>query len=197
MPSNYILNILPCPALSTRTVRLMITPQTKVNISDNEKWLTLPNLTNLYLFKVGVKKQREDTEKKRKKITSMMYYIRRREYILNYLEYKRRLKEVFIKSGFGEFPQSAVWFKFFLPMPKSWSKKKRNSLCFQPHVQTPDTSNFHKAMEDSCSEKDSVNWDYRASKFWIDAKDGYIEIETGSLPPAIGYRKLTTEDILK
>lgn len=185
------------PSTEIKTIRLMITPQTKVNISDNEKWLTLPGLTKVYLFKVGVKKHREDIEKKRKKITSMMYYIRRREYILNYLEYKRRLKLIFIKSGMGAFPQCNVWFKFFLPMPKSWSRKKRAAHCFQEHQSVPDASNFHKAAEDSCSEKDATNWDYRASKFWIDAKDGYIEIETGSLPPAIGYRKLTTEDILK
>lgn len=180
-----------------KTVRLLITPQTKVNISDNEKWLTAPTLTDVYLFQVGVKKYREDIEQNHKKITSMMYYIRRRRYILHYLEYKRKLRTIFNESGLPEFPVANVWFKFYIPMPLSWAKKKKKQLHLEPHQNVPDASNFHKALEDACSIKDRTNWDYRASKFWIDAKDGYIDIELGSLPPARGYKKFTIEDILK
>lgn len=38
---------------------------------------------------------------------------------------------------------------FFMPMPKSWSKKKRAEMKGQPHRQAPDLSNLIKALEDA------------------------------------------------
>lgn len=42
---------------------------------------------------------------------------------------------------------------FVLPMPQSWSRKKKNLMRGQPHVQKPDLSNLLKAIEDALYSK--------------------------------------------
>lgn len=53
-----------------------------------------------------------------------------------------------------------VSLQFVLPMPKSWSKKKRAEMNGRPHKQTPDLSNMIKAIEDSLLKDDSRVWHY-------------------------------------
>ena len=55
---------------------------------------------------------------------------------------------------------------FFLPMPRSWSKKKREKFYLMPHRQKPDRSNLVKAIEDATTKNDQDIFDLRASKFW-------------------------------
>ena len=56
---------------------------------------------------------------------------------------------------------------FVLPMPKSWSKKKRNAMTGREHTQKPDLSNLLKALEDAVLEDDSHMWRYGGlSKRW-------------------------------
>ena len=40
---------------------------------------------------------------------------------------------------------------FYLPMPASWSKKKRNDMLRRPHCQKPDLDNLAKAVLDGLS----------------------------------------------
>ena len=64
---------------------------------------------------------------------------------------------------------------FYIPMPQSWSKKKKKAMDGQPHQQTPDLDNLLKALSDACYQDDSVIWHYSAiSKRW--GKEGRIEI---------------------
>lgn len=179
------------------TYRLFITPKTKVNISDNEKWMLSEKISEEYLLAIGKKKRAKQIEegKDPKKAVKETCYVDRRRYMLTYFDYKRKVKELFLQCGLNEFPTNGVWFRFFIDMPVSWSKKKKNMMRFEPHESTPDASNFHKALEDSCSVADRKNWDYRATKFWNDT--GFIEIEIGSLPKAIGYNKVIKPDVLK
>lgn len=58
---------------------------------------------------------------------------------------------------------------FVLPMPKSWSKKKRIEMAGAPHRQKPDKDNLEKALLDALFEDDSHVWDGRVSKLWGDA----------------------------
>lgn len=182
-----------------KIIRLMITPQTKVNISDNEKWMLAPSITDEYLLRVGKKKREKQIEegKDEKKLISEKAYLNRKNYMLRYFEYKRKVRELFYQSGLREYPTNNVFFKFYLPMPKSWSKKKRDKYCFEPHQSVCDASNLHKSLEDACSDADRKNWDYRAAKFWYPEKEGFIEIEIGAMQPAVGYRKYKKEDLLK
>ena len=44
---------------------------------------------------------------------------------------------------------------FVVPMPKSWSKKKKVQMENQPHTQTPDLDNLAKALFDAHMSDDS------------------------------------------
>jgi len=44
--------------------------------------------------------------------------------------------------------------RFVLPMPKSWSKKKRREMLGQPHRQRPDLDNLLKALMDATNKED-------------------------------------------
>lgn len=55
---------------------------------------------------------------------------------------------------------------FVLPMPKSWSAKRRLELHGQPHQQKPDRDNLEKALLDACFGEDSHIWDGRTTKLW-------------------------------
>ena len=55
---------------------------------------------------------------------------------------------------------------FILPMPKSWSKRKRDRYNGEPHLTTPDLDNLVKSICDSLYSNDSAIWDFRATKIW-------------------------------
>jgi len=56
---------------------------------------------------------------------------------------------------------------FIMPMPKSWSKKKKALMNGKPHTQKPDLSNLIKAFEDVLCKNDSFIWSYKnCNKFW-------------------------------
>ena len=67
--------------------------------------------------------------------------------------------------------------EFHIPMPKSWSKKKKELHNGNPHKQRPDLDNYIKAWCDSVFEEDSVVWRFKASKRWTD-KEGHIKLST-------------------
>lgn len=72
------------------------------------------------------------------------------------------------------FPESGSHVIFHMPMPKSWSKKKRAEMLGQPHRQKPDRDNLEKALMDAVYENDESVWDMRTTKIWSDI--GCIEI---------------------
>ena len=63
---------------------------------------------------------------------------------------------------------------FVMPMPKSWSGKKRQALDGQPHQSRPDVDNLCKALLDALYDEDSHIHDIRISKVW--GVDGDIRI---------------------
>ena len=76
-------------------------------------------------------------------------------------------------------PTQGASIHFVLPMPKSWSKKKRAEMNGQPHQQKPDVSNLLKALEDAVLVDDSVVWHYAGmTKTW--GEEGCIEILTNA-----------------
>jgi Holliday junction resolvase RusA-like endonuclease len=64
---------------------------------------------------------------------------------------------------------------FLIPMPKSWSKKKKGEMIGKPHKQKPDLDNLIKALGDAVYKDDSVIWNITATKRWWDT--GMISIE--------------------
>jgi Holliday junction resolvase RusA-like endonuclease len=63
---------------------------------------------------------------------------------------------------------------FILPMPKSWSAKKREEMNGEAHTQKPDIDNLLKSLMDAVFPDDSHVWDVRITKLWGDK--GAIEI---------------------
>jgi Holliday junction resolvase RusA-like endonuclease len=63
-------------------------------------------------------------------------------------------------------PESGYHVIFVLPMPPSWSKKKRALMDGEPHQQKPDKDNLEKALLDALFGEDSHIWDGRVTKIW-------------------------------
>lgn len=76
--------------------------------------------------------------------------------------------------GDRPFPEAGATLIFRVPMPASWSKKKRAAMDGQPHRQRPDVDNYAKAVLDALHTDDSGVWDLRVVKRW--AVDGAIEL---------------------
>lgn len=71
---------------------------------------------------------------------------------------------------------------FVMPMPKSWSQKRKCAMRGQPHESKPDKDNLEKAFLDAIHKEDSGVWDGQVTKLWGDT--GKILIKT--LPPGMG-----------
>ncbi|MBM7346076.1 Holliday junction resolvase RusA-like endonuclease [Pantoea coffeiphila] len=79
-----------------------------------------------------------------------------------------------------QLPVSGCHVTFVLPMPASWSRKKRAASAGQPHQQKPDVDNLMKALMDALFADDSSVWDFRVSKIW--GETGSIRIAEISEP---------------
>jgi len=95
---------------------------------------------------------------------------KKRPAVIKYWYFKDSCKELNIKL-----PEENFHVHFILPMPKSWSKKKRNKMNKQPHKQRPDKDNLEKALLDAIFDEDSMISDSRVSKWW--GEQGAIIIE--------------------
>lgn len=87
-----------------------------------------------------------------------------RTVVQKYWAYRDDVRKFCEKKGYvqGEFLDVV----FVLPMPKSWSKKKRESFLGKKHQAKPDTDNLVKAWLDAHLEEDSHVWDIKALKVW-------------------------------
>lgn len=81
--------------------------------------------------------------------------------VLRYLAYKDecQLNRVTL-------PQSGYHITFVMPMPSSWSKKKKSEYNRRPHQQKPDKDNLEKALLDAVMSEDCAVWDGRVTKIW-------------------------------
>lgn len=75
--------------------------------------------------------------------------------------------ELRLKWGKDELPDTFA-IHFFIPMPDSWSKKKKERMNFTAHQQRPDIDNYLKAFLDALCEDDSYVWRIKATKVWAD-----------------------------
>ena len=69
---------------------------------------------------------------------------------------------------------------FYIPMPESWSKKKKESMCGKPHQNKPDLDNILKFIMDTLLPEGDQNvhtivakklWDYEGKIIFRDAND--------------------------
>ena len=89
---------------------------------------------------------------------------KKRPCVLRYWAYKDELNLIANRIGF-EMPETMA-IKFVLPMPKSWSEKKKCKMVGEPHKQTPDLDNLCKAFWDCLADQDKHLWYVVLTKYW-------------------------------
>ena len=89
------------------------------------------------------------------------------------LSYRAFADEMRVQAEGWELPD-AFHVRFIVPMPISWSKKKRLQMVSTPHRQRPDLDNFIKSF-DCLREDDSSIWKISAEKVW--GEEGAIIID--------------------
>lgn len=85
----------------------------------------------------------------------------KRECVQRYWKFKDQVRE----AGLA-ITESCAHVIFVLPMPKSWSKKKKHEMWNKPHQQKPDVDNLMKALLDAIFDDDAHIWDARVTKVW-------------------------------
>jgi len=115
-----------------------IDPCPAPRMTRSDKWKTDPN------HKDPRKRQRECVRK---------YFAFRQEFIALCKEQKYQL-------------QDTLDIVFYLPMPESWSKKKKIEMFMKPHQQRPDADNLTKSVLDSFGIDDGFVWSITAKKYW-------------------------------
>jgi len=89
---------------------------------------------------------------------------KKRPIVLKYWAFKKELvlKANKAKLKLGE----ELNIIFYLPMPDSWSKKKKELMNDKPHQQTPDLDNLTKSAQDCLCEQDNFIWKLNCEKRW-------------------------------
>jgi hypothetical protein len=88
-----------------------------------------------------------------------------RKPVVSYFNYKRTLEAFSWRDKYVVTNRLSLI--FVIPMPSSWSKKKRLSMIGQPHTVKPDLDNLIKAFKDALCENDSHIHTYdQMSKVW-------------------------------
>ena len=90
-------------------------------------------------------------------------------------QYRAFADELRLKMGDFILPD-AFDIIFYLPVPMSWSNKKKEAMHNRPHQQTPDRDNLLKAFQDALLKSDAHIYDGRVGKFWTNGP-GYIVLE--------------------
>ena len=98
---------------------------------------------------------------------------KKRPCVLKYRQFADDLREAIGKAGF--IVGNQLYMEFHIPMPKSWSKKKKGYMNGSAHQQRPDLDNYLKAWKDSVYEEDAIVWRVKASKLWTDGT-GHIVV---------------------
>jgi Holliday junction resolvase RusA-like endonuclease len=86
---------------------------------------------------------------------------KKRPCVLRYFDFKEKVKASGIKVN-----ECGDHVTFVIPMPKSWSKKKKGMMNRKPHQQKPDVDNLLKALLDAIFKDDCKIWDIKATKIW-------------------------------
>ena len=83
-----------------------------------------------------------------------------------YWDYKAYMNLIAQRYRFK--PSNQLLMHFYVPMPISWSKKKRGDMLGRPHQSKPDIDNFIKGVLDAFFEDDSKVYEVWGRKMWGD-----------------------------
>ena len=135
-------------------VRINITPQTHVRTTQGDRWY----------FRIPEDKLRPSGLARKKRIEK-------------YNQYKIDLLAL-CKAARFTIPEQGLCVAFFLPVPKTWSNKKKRLYHGTLHQSTPDLDNLLKALFDSLLVEDkAIGHLGEISKRWVDFPTGWIEFE--------------------
>ncbi len=73
-------------------------------------------------------------------------------------------------------PEQGAIVVFFIPVPKSWSEKKKRLMHLQLHCGKPDLDNILKGFFDGLFTNDHHIGNISVTKLWINSDKGKIEI---------------------
>lgn len=96
---------------------------------------------------------------------------KRRPVVLRYRAFKDACREAGVQV-----PESGARLTFVLPMPPSWSQRRRASMDGQPHRSKPDIDNLVKATLDAIYDDDAAVWDISARKVWGQSGEIIVEV---------------------
>ena len=91
---------------------------------------------------------------------------KKRPCVLRYYAFRDYIHKILTESGFR--PGDAFRMDFYIPMPKSWSKKKKEEMKGNPHQQKPDIDNYEKGLLDALFTDDSKVWKVHKTKTWAE-----------------------------
>lgn len=89
---------------------------------------------------------------------------KKRPIVTKYFSFCNELRTLSTKADYR--PGDKVSLVFYIPMPKSWSKKKKQEMLGKPHKQRPDIDNLCKAFLDALLEEDAFVYSLTAEKYW-------------------------------
>ena len=101
---------------------------------------------------------------------------RRRAPVQKYWNYKAHCKLLDL-----EIPDRPLKVCFILPMPKSWSKKKKKLMRYTKHKQVPDLDNLIKGLGDILDDDAFID-EWTCAKFWGDYACMVIEELDTAIP---------------
>lgn len=139
-----------------------ITPQTHVRATQGDR----------ILFRIPEERRSPASSKRVKRL-------------IKYNEYKVAVSAIAKKQRF-KLPDEGCGIRFFVPMPKTWRKKKREIMKNTLHKQRVDLDNYLKALLDSLFFEDkTVAHLSEVSKYWVDSEKGWIEFYCRPFVPAV------------
>lgn len=101
---------------------------------------------------------------------------KKRPVVLKYRKFRDTVNELMEGTPLKEITTLNVL--FFIPAPKSWSKKKIAAMCDTPHQQKPDVDNYIKGLLDAIFRDgdDCKVYQVNAKKLWTLPGEGKIII---------------------
>lgn len=89
---------------------------------------------------------------------------RQRTAVTRYFKFKDEIRSEIAKFGISI--EDCVDVVFVMPMPDSWSEKKKEKMNGLPHSQRPDIDNMVKGFMDALFKEDSHIWSLKCEKRW-------------------------------
>lgn len=102
---------------------------------------------------------------------------KKRPCVMRYWSFVREIQNIASNTEeYHDLITGSLRIVFVIPMPPSWSEKRRREMDGKPHLQKPDLDNLEKSILDALwPTDDSFVWNIRKTKLW--GREGLILVE--------------------